>query len=573
MAKRLAMLALGGLLLAGCSAVGGTETTDTSADPPATSSVPPQSTTLATATTTDSAGGPVEPWTPIQHWIEVADGGFVDIRTGQPFVPRGVNLLHKFSGGHIDGLFGLYEPDRIDEELDAIAGWGFNTVRVFLDMCRGCVADAGGVKDTYLDNLADFISRAADRDLSLLITSNDLPDSPTFNDSLPCCEPFGGYRNSLYLTPQGVEAGRRYFSEIVGGLIERGARLEAVLGWQLANEQFYLTDVAPFILDDGDVATANGEIYRMGDPESVRAMAEESLIFYVDQVAESIRELDPYAMVTIGFFEPNEPVVSRPDDNRLVYVRRVMEESTLDFFDLHAYPGGHFGIEDYAINYGLAEFERTPVLMGEFGAFRSNAESPESGAGAVARWQAASCESGFDGWLYWLWGTSDDEVWTGTQGDDAINRALSPATRPDPCDEGEYVSTNVAAGRPVVASQEESTEYGAARAVDDSDGTWWSAADGPPQSLVIDLEHPRQITEIEILIGPVSPPGPQRHRLSVRGEDSEYRTVWEFDDTADQGDRLTFIPDVPLEGVRFVRLEVLAVDGWVIIHEVRVRGS
>lgn len=532
-------------------------------------------TTVTTAPTPSTAPPTTEPtaWEPREHLVTVDGNRFLDQRTGETFVPRGVNLLHKFTGGHVDGLFGVYEPERIDDELDAIAGWGFNTVRIFMDMCRGCVADGVGVKAQFIDNLADFITRAAERDLVLLITSNDLPDSPTFNDGLPCCEPFGGYRNSLYLTTEGVETAQRYFGEIVGGLVERGAPLEAVLGWQLANEQFYLTDVAPFTMSSGEVTPANGRTYRMGDPESVRAMAEESLIFYVDEVAETIRGIDPYAAVTIGFFEPNEPVLSRPGDNRLVYVTRVMNESSLDFFDLHAYPGGAMRLEDFAANYDLASYERTPVVLGEFGAFSFSSESPEVGAGVVARWQAQSCEYGFDGWLYWLWGTSDDEVWTGTQGDDAINRALSPNERPDPCVVGPYESDNLAEGRPVTASKEESEEYGAARVVDDSDATWWSAAEGPPQWVEIDLESSRQIEEIEILIGAVSPPGPQLHRLSVRSGDGAYETVWEFDGVANQGDRLIFVPDEPLRDVRYVRLDVLAVDGWVIIHELRIRGS
>lgn len=533
----------------------------------------PAVTTSLPATTT-SVTEPVA-WEPRPHRVGIDDGGFVDNRTGETFVPRGVNLLHKFVAGHVDGLFGFYRPERIDRELDEIAGLGFNTIRVFLDLCNGCVADNTGVRPEFLDHLADFVARVAERDLVVLFTSNDLPDTATFHNSLPCCEPFGGYRNSLYLTDEGVEAGKRYFSEIVGGLVERGAPLEAVLGWQLANEQFLLTDVPPLSMDSGMVTVANGSSYDLGDPASVKAMAEESLIHYVDEVAASIRRLDPHGLVTIGFFEPNEPVESRPDDNRLVYVDRVMRESTLDFFDLHAYSGGVLTIDEYALNYGLADFDRTPVLLGEFGAFRHNYESPQVGAGAVARWQAASCAHGFDGWLLWLWGGSDDEVWTGTEGDGAIGRALSPHTRPDPCQPGDYVTDDLAEGRPVTVSAEEPDlpQYGALHAVDGSDGTWWSAGAGAPQWIEVDLEGDRTIERVDVLIGPVSPPGPQRHRLLVRRATGEPEVVWEFDGVADHGDTLSFVPDVPLEGVRAVRLETLEVDGWVIIHEIRVIGD
>lgn len=574
--KRFALLVILGFLLAACAGAG--EVAETSAPMTATTEPSPGTTAAVTTPTvpeTTSSVTEVEAWQPREHWVGVEGDRFVDNRRGETFVPRGVNLLHKFVGGHVDGLFGTYQPERIDGELDAVAGWGFNTIRVFLDMCNGCVADEDGVRSQFIDDLADFVARVAERDLVVLFTSNDLPDTATFHNSLPCCDPFGGYRNSLYLTGEGVEAGKRYFSEIVGGLVERGAPLEAVLGWQLANEQFFLTDVAPLSIGTGTVTVANGSTYDLADPDSVRAMVEESLIHYVDEVAGAIREIDPHGLVTIGFFEPNEPVESRPDDNRLVLVQRVMRESTLDFFDLHAYSGGVLTIDEYAQNYGLADFDRTPVLLGEFGAFRHNYESPEVGAGAVARWQAASCAHGFDGWLFWLWGGSDDEVWTGTEGDGAISRALSPHTRPDPCEPGAYVSRNLAEGRPVTVSAEEPDlpQYGAVHAVDGSDGTWWSAGAGAPQWIEIDLEGDRAIERVDVLIGSVSPPGPQRHRLLVRRATGEPEVVWEFGGAADHGDTLSFVPDVPLEGVAAVRLETLEVDGWVIIHEIRVIGD
>lgn len=109
--------------------------------------------------------------------------------------------------------------------------------------------------------------------------------------------------------------------------------------------------------------------------------------------------------------------------------------------------------------------------------------------------------------------------------------------------------------------------------MDGSDGTWWSAGAGAPQWIEVDLEGDRTIERVDVLIGPVSPPGPQRHRLLVRRATGEPEVVWEFDGVADHGDTLSFVPDVPLEGVRAVRLETLEVDGWVIIHEIRVIGD
>lgn len=97
-------------------------------------------------------------------------------------------------------MFQLYDPEWVDEQLAGITDLGFNTVRFFLDMCMECTFDPTGIKEEYLDNLADLMTHFESHGLVVLPTSNDVPD-PGFSDRLPCCEPFGGYRNSLTSVP------------------------------------------------------------------------------------------------------------------------------------------------------------------------------------------------------------------------------------------------------------------------------------------------------------------------------------------------------------------------------------
>jgi len=52
----------------------------------------------------------------------------------------------------------------------------------------------------------------------------------------------------------------------------------------------------------------------------------------------------------------------------------------------------------------------------------------------LAKWQAASCEFGFNGWLLWTWDTHEQtELWNGMSENGEINAALAPENRPDPC--------------------------------------------------------------------------------------------------------------------------------------------
>ena len=177
-----------GLVLAACTS-SSSETTLATAPP--TTQPTTQSTTSTTQSVSTTTEGPAEPQ---DRWIEIEGDQFVDTRTGEEFVPRGVNLLLKVSGGTEDRLFGLYNSEWVDEQLDGIVSHGFNTVRFFLDMCMTSTTNGDGILPGYLDNLADLLTRMEAHGIVALPTSNDVPD-PGYSERLPCCEPFGGYRN------------------------------------------------------------------------------------------------------------------------------------------------------------------------------------------------------------------------------------------------------------------------------------------------------------------------------------------------------------------------------------------
>jgi hypothetical protein len=554
------------LLVAACTASEPAETAPSTTVAP-TTSVTTSTTTAVPPTTT------TEP--PHPRWISVEGDRFIDTRTGIDFVPIGVNLLLKTGGGGGDRLFQLYDPVWVDEQLDAIDALGFNTVRFFLDMCMSCTSTSGGIRDAYLDDLADLLSRIEAHGLVAFPTSNDVPD-PGYSERLPCCDVFGGYRNSLYLSTEGHQIAAQYWTDLIRGIQERGAPTHHILSWELANEQFILRDVPPIALTEGTVTTADGVTYDLADNSAVADMVTSNLRHYITTVGDAIRQLDDGALISMGFFSSDEPGAGRiSGDNRWVVPDKILQQSTLDFIDLHAYPGLGGTWDAIGAAYGLSDRDVDfPIVLGEFGAFEDAYPTPAEGAAAMARWQAASCELGFDGWLVWFWGADqDDEVITVETEDAAIGRAISPLTRPDPCDVGPYESNNFALERPVTASAEENAEYGVANLVDGSDGTWWSAAEGPPQWAEVDLEQDREVSRVEILIGHVSPAGPQTHRIWVRSADEPApgTLAGEVSEDADQGDVLTVEFD-PIPGVRYVRLETVTVDGWVIIHELRVFG-
>jgi hypothetical protein len=55
-------------------------------------------------------------------------------------------------------------------------------------------------------------------------------------------------------------------------------------------------------------------------------------------VRTGILQLDPTALVSVGFFQPQTPNPTRVGDARLVVTAPAIWNSQADFIDLHAYP-------------------------------------------------------------------------------------------------------------------------------------------------------------------------------------------------------------------------------------------
>jgi hypothetical protein len=370
-------------------------------------------------------------------------GQFFDRRTGRTFHPRGPTYLQ--SG--VDALPrpALFAPGEFDEQavardLQEMRALGFNTVRVFIDACRPpapCITLPDGRLDPdYMGNLATFLRIAEENDLFVLLASNDVPELG-YAARLPCCEPFGGYRNSLYLSREGVEIARQYWRDVIVALRGNAAPLESVLAYEITQEQFVLSDIPPLSLDTGTITTGNGRTYDLADETARQSMVEDNLLHHIAEVRRTIGELDPTALVTMGFFVPSGPNRARSDDNRVVLTNRVVQESALDFVDIHAYPRDELSLEEAAENFGIRGTEAKPVVMGEFGGVVGWYPSARAAADDLVAYQVESCALGVDGWLHWLWEDTVTDVFGSLVEGGVINEALSPRHRPDPCRAGE----------------------------------------------------------------------------------------------------------------------------------------
>ena len=376
--------------------------------------------------------------------VEDGVGEFYDRLTGDRFVPRGFNYVHIAAMSSSDPNMwhstlnpGFYDPLEADRALAHMQAAGYNTVRVFVDCCRtgnNVGSPAGGVAPAYMENLVDFLDRAAAHQIFVLLEVDGTPADGGYGELWrSCCEDFED-TNIRYLTRGGFSAKRRSLQDIVQGLIDGGARTDVVLSYGLTNEVFFTANTAPLSKNAGRVTTANGKTYDLSNPAEKQLMMDENLVLWVDEMRDAILDIDPTALVNPSFFEPQSPNPTRRGDPRVIRTFLVIWQSKADFIDLHAYPGASLTLKGYVENYEINGMSEKPILMGEFGAFKWRYPSAEQAAAALKSWQIESCRYGFDGWLLWTYDAQNQtELWNGMSGDGVIHAALSPASRPDPC--------------------------------------------------------------------------------------------------------------------------------------------
>jgi len=506
-------------------------------------------------------------------------GEFHDKQTDEKFTPRGVNYVFVPQGNNYTNLtlkVGVYDPQRTRADFATLAKLGYNTVRVFLDHCNrgpGCIGDVDnvGLNPEYLDNIADMMSAGREMGIYILFTSNDLPDQGGYAEEANTGSgaTFAGYRNSYYLRPPAITATRRYWRDLLTGLTEREAAFDAVLGWQLLNEQWMFRHQPPLSLTSGIVETTTGS-YDLSNSDQKTQMVSDGIIYYIAQMKEEILMHDPTALVTMGFFVPE---IAAPD--WYVETASLLQKSELDFFDFHGYPGGA-SLQKHAEYFGMLDYDAKPILLGEYGAFRHIYARIDSAARALTQWVVESCQYGFDGWLYWTYYPADasvgDRTWGFVDEENYLMDLFAPVNQPDPCLAVEIPNDNLAYGKPVTASRSLPAEP-PENAVDDNSGTQWGAGEGPVQWIQVDLQGNYRVTEIRLLVAQY-PVGNTTHRVQVRSSSSGvYQTVYEFNGSTSDSDWLVFKPDLPLEDVSQIRIQTIASPSWVAWKEIQVYGE
>jgi len=543
----------------------------------------PTSTVTATSTTATSTVAITATVPAHRIGVRVVDGvgEFYDTETEEKIVPRGNNYIRLADQSacgapgtiyHSTFNVGFYQPDRLEQALAKMREDGYNVVRAFINQL--CVAyPSGRLSAEYMRNLADFLQRAKANNIFVMLAIDD-PPFPGYAEKIPHYDDID-WGNRHFLTREGIEAESRFWGDFIMELTNLGAPLDYVFAYGLRNEAFLLNNAKPFTLESGLVTTANGKTYDMSKPEDRERMVDEGLVYWIDQVRAGILDVDPTALVTVGFFWPQQPNPARVGDPRVIrtywaIADHEMGGSSADFIDLHLYPGLELTLSQYVENYEINGFTGKPILMGEFGAFKEAYWSASWVAQDLQDWQVASCSHGFDGWLLWTWDSSEQpELWNALDAEELINQALSPQNRPDPCISGPYPGQNIAFLRPSKASHFLTTNP-PSMAFDGKPNSWWGAGAFPPQWIEVDLQTPSTIKKVRLLVSQ-SPAGETVHRVLGKGSAGEaYKVLHEFRGFTNDNDVLEYAPPTPWSSIRFIRIETLTSPSWVSWREIEV---
>ena len=508
---------------------------------------------------------------------------FFNRSTASNFIPRGVNysLLVPVLGHYEDRLLavGVYDHKRTQDDFAALSAAGYNAVRIILDGCISgsgciCVENGLGLNQEYLDNLVDLMRLAKEAHLVIIFASQGLPELGGYSAqaNLDSGDKFAPGRNTQFLTANGIHASQQYWTDLLLGLASRQAPFEVVMAWELVDEQYYLADQAPFSLQSGRVSTANGKTYTMPSVSQKRALAIDGIRYYIEQLRQTIIAIDPTALVSMGFSAPNEPNEWQQDDNRIIVTAALLEDSALDFFDLHASPGSGLSLNELTQNFGMSDHISKPVIMGNTGA--STWIYPQASQGAIAEqdWIAGSCAYGFVGWLYSSYYPSPaglpEATWGFLDDQNLLFNALSPIKQPDACAVTVLPGRNLALDKPVDVSAA-LPDQTAQMAVDGDPNTQWSAGAFPMQWIQIDLGGNYQVGEIRLTVGQW-PAGQVDHQLWVGKNMDTMQMVYEFSGQAYDFDILDYAPETRMDNIRYVRVVTTESPSWVSWREIEV---
>ena len=353
--------------------------------------------------------------------------GFVEVESGQPFVPWGTNHYDP-NIGWPPQVWKQFDADRLTQQFEIMQGLGVNCARVFLAAAT-FQPDVETVDEAALRKLDKLIKIARRTGIRLIVTGpGDWEGEPAYWEP----DRFAGEEALKALENFWTVVGRRYQGD------------PTILAWDLLHEPSM-----PWALDSwmplwtawlkarypsqadlknawGDELKANETLENIANPKDTAKQNNPRLhdwqLFrenladrWVERQVRVLREVDPTHMITVGYIQWSYPVV-RPSDPSLYSAFNPHRQAEwLDFISIHFYPfmGRPLGSStswkkniEYLQTVLAYCHTGKPVVLQEYGWYGGG--TPQGRAhlteGQQGRWISAEVEASrrlAHGWLSW----------------------------------------------------------------------------------------------------------------------------------------------------------------------------
>lgn len=398
--------------------------------------------------------------------------------SGSAFYPAGMNYTQTKTiewqlaastatyESHETLLVNGYHATNVQNALNQIASDGYNVVRVMINPeGKGYTRDAAGqITGTYygvggpwtmgsshtnglyvpyMDNVLDFLNRAKNLNLHVILTLNYIPDNAYYALDEPDkpLDASGNYYvndvNLYYMSQAWIDKKKSYVSNFLNYIkTTDNSLLSTVFAIDLQNEVNLVTNAAPFTRTD-TVPTADGGTYNMSIDSQRQQAIDANIVNWANQLVASGKLVDSKMLFTASVFTFHAIGLSSPNgvhsgtDPRYPARPDVLSNwSDLDYIDMHVYRDtASYDLDaDLDSSYFASINKSTkPLFLGEFGAFKDLYTGITDAAYALKDHKNALVLKGFKGWALWSWDSNQSHMYNALDSSGAINGQLAPS--------------------------------------------------------------------------------------------------------------------------------------------------
>ena len=338
-------------------------------------------------------------WNPAgMNYTQVMDIGWNQYDSQGNYLGSSIHTTHKTL------LVPSFNINSISAAFSSIKNDGYNFVRIMINF-EGEGTDSGttyygiagpynvgsnhkyGLYIPYMDNFINLLTAANEAGLYVLPCLDYLPYNSYYQSNLT--QPVDGNGeyyienvNLYYMHQVFIDNKVNYIKNFIKYIKDANPDLlSTVLSYDFNNEVNVIPSAAPFTRTD-NVLTADGLSYNMSSDADRQQCVDANIVNWSNQCMNAVLAEDAlgngncsvFTFNAVGYTGPNG-VHSTGNDTRYPARPATLSlYSNIKFMDIHLYPNGGSYSADSDLNsseYNLINKTRTPLILGEFGAFRT----------------------------------------------------------------------------------------------------------------------------------------------------------------------------------------------------------